>query len=36
MHFEQIADSTTLQQAQAELLHQSPDPARDQALHQSR
>ncbi len=36
MHFEQIADSTTLQQAQAELLHQSPDPARDQALHRSR
>jgi hypothetical protein len=36
MHFEQIQDSTTLQQAQAELLHQSPDPARDQALHRSR
>ncbi len=36
MHFEQIPDSTTLQQAQAELLHQSPDPARDQALHRSR
>ena len=36
VHFEQIADSTTLQQAQAELLHQSPDPARDQALHQRR
>ncbi len=36
MHFEQIADSTTLQQAQSELLHQSPDPARDQAFHRSR
>jgi len=36
MHFEQIADSTTLQQAQAELFHRSPDPAQDQALHQPR
>jgi hypothetical protein len=35
-HFEQIADSTTLEQAQADLLHQSPNPARDQAFHQSR
>jgi len=35
MHFEQIADTTSLQQAQAELLHQSPDPARDQALDRS-
>jgi hypothetical protein len=34
MHFEQIADSTTLQQAQAALLHQSPDPGREQALRQ--
>lgn len=35
MHFEQIADSTTLQQAQSELLHQSPNPAREQALRRS-
>lgn len=35
MHFEQIADSTSLQQAQAELLHHSNDPTRDQALHRS-
>ncbi|MGA8090320.1 MAG: hypothetical protein WCA10_23810 [Terracidiphilus sp.] len=35
-HFEQIADSTTLQQAQAELLHQSHDPTKDQALRQGR
>jgi hypothetical protein len=30
-HFEQLAGTTSLDQAQAELLHQSPDPARDQA-----
>jgi hypothetical protein len=36
MHFEQIEDATNLQQAQAALLHQSPDPVRDQALHQPR
>lgn len=36
MDFEQLADSTTLQQARSELLHQNPDPARDQALRQPR
>ena len=35
-HFQQIAASTTLQQAQDELFHRSPDPARDQAFHQGR
>lgn len=30
-HFQQIAGSTTLPQAEAELLHESPDPAKDQA-----
>ena len=35
-NFEQIADSTTLQQAQNELLRRSPDPAQDQALHRAR
>ena len=35
MHFEQIADSTSTQQAQAELLHHNGDPTRDQALHRS-
>ena len=32
-HFQQIASTTTLQQAQDELLHLSPNPARDQAYH---
>lgn len=32
-HFEQIAPSTTLQQAQNELLHQSPNPASERASH---
>jgi hypothetical protein len=32
-HFEQIAGTTSLQEAQSELLHRSPDPAREQALH---
>lgn len=32
-HFEQIAPSTTLQQAQNELLHQSPNPTTDRASH---
>jgi hypothetical protein len=32
MHFEQIAASMTLQQAQDELLHRSPNPVQDQAL----
>ncbi len=36
MHFQEIADSTTLQQAESELLHQNPDPAREQALRQPR
>jgi hypothetical protein len=31
--FQQIADTTSLQQAQADLLHQSPDPGKDQASH---
>ena len=31
-HFQQIAPTTTLQQAQDRLLHLNPDPARDQAL----
>lgn len=35
-HFEQIAAGTTLQQAQNELFHRSPDPARDQAFHRAR
>jgi hypothetical protein len=34
-HFEQIAGTTSLQEAQSKLLHQSPDPARDQALHRT-
>jgi hypothetical protein len=34
-NFEQMAAGTTLQQAQNELLHRSPDPARDQALHRT-
>jgi hypothetical protein len=32
-HFQQIASTTTLQQAQDELLHLSPNPAREQAYH---
>jgi hypothetical protein len=32
MHFERLAASTTLQQAQNELLHRSPNPSQDQAL----
>ena len=32
-HFEQIAPSTSLQQAQVELLHQSPNPAAERASH---
>lgn len=32
-HFEQIAASTSLQQAQNELLHQSPNPTTDRASH---
>lgn len=35
-HFQQIAGGTTLQQAQDQLLHLNPDPARDQAFHQGR
>jgi len=35
-HFEQLAAGTTLEQAQNELLHRSPDPARDQAFHRAR
>ena len=35
-HFQQIAATTTLQQAQDELLHLAPDPARDQASRQIR
>jgi hypothetical protein len=35
MNFEQMAVGTTLQQAQNELLHRSPDPARDQALRRT-
>jgi len=35
-HFEQIAETTSLEQAQAKLLRQNPDPARDQASHPSR
>jgi len=31
-HFEQIASSTSLQEAQGKLLHRSPDPGRDQAM----
>src|ERR1700751_5863666 len=31
-HFEQIEGSTSLQEAQSELLHHSPDPAQDQAM----
>jgi hypothetical protein len=34
-HFEQIAETTSLQQAQAALLHQNSDPGRDQASHRS-
>lgn len=30
-HFQQIANSTTLPQAEAELLHESPNPAKEQA-----
>jgi len=33
MHFEQIAAGTTLQQAQNELLHRSPNPTQEQAFH---
>jgi hypothetical protein len=36
VHFAEIADSTTLQQAESELLHQSPNPASEQAMHRSR
>ena len=35
MHFEQLAADITLQQAQDELLHRSPNPAQDQALGQT-
>ncbi len=34
-HFEQIAASMTLQQAQNELLHQSPNPGQEQAFHRA-
>lgn len=33
-HFEQIAPSTSLEQAQNELLHQNPNPTGDRASHQ--
>jgi hypothetical protein len=36
VHFAEIADSTTLQQAESELLHQSPNPASEEAMHRSR
>ena len=35
-HFEQIAATTSLEQAETQLFHQNPDPARDQAGKQSR
>ncbi len=35
MHFEQIAAGTTLQQAQNELLHRSPNPTQEQAFHRA-
>jgi hypothetical protein len=35
VHFEQIAASMTLQQAQNELLHQSPNPGQDQAFQRA-
>jgi hypothetical protein len=35
-HFEQLRETTSLQEAQWDLLHQSPDPARDQASHRTR
>ena len=34
--FEQLAATTSLQEAQSDLFRQSPDPARDQALHQTK
>jgi hypothetical protein len=34
-HFEEIAAGTTLQQAQNELLHRSPNPGQDQAFHRT-
>jgi hypothetical protein len=36
VHFAEIADSTTLEQAESELLHQSPNPASEEAMHRSR
>jgi hypothetical protein len=36
VHFAEIADSTTLQQAESELLNQSPNPASEEAMHRSR
>lgn len=35
-HFQPIAATVTLQQAQDQLLHLNPDPARDQAFHQGK
>jgi hypothetical protein len=35
-HFQQIEATTSLEQAQEELLHQNPAPAQDQASHRSR
>ena len=35
-HFEQLAVSTSLQEAQSKLLHHSPDPAGDQAMQRVR
>ncbi|MGA7242561.1 MAG: hypothetical protein WBX19_05235, partial [Terracidiphilus sp.] len=35
-HFQQIEGTTSLQQAQDELLHQNPAPVQDQASHESR
>jgi hypothetical protein len=35
VHFQQIADSTTVQQAEERLFHQSPNPAGDEAIHRT-